>query len=317
MSEETTQTSVTETAQASSAPATSTQAPSSPAPGATGEVAAAAPEFTPNYKFKFLDPEGNKSEAELEEWLRPFVNKDTNDKFLKLASMAHGLPFVKGKLDKIRGDFEGFKGKTEPVMKALDMINSVYNGGDKDRAFGMLLDAMKFSEEDLYKYVLKKLDYHQMPQEQRQQVDEFNQYKQKALTLEQQNQMLMKQHQEFLVQTKANELGSALANPEVSAAASSYDQRIGKPGAFKDLVIRHGASRFQLDGVDLTPQQAVSEVVNMIGFSQAPAQRPVPEMIPNESVKTPTVIPNIQGKNNAPVKKTVKSLAEIRKLADQ
>jgi hypothetical protein len=113
-----------------------------------------------------------------------------------------------------------------------------------------------------------------------------------------------------------------MSKPEVAAVAEAFDQRLGKQGAFREEVIKRGVLAHTTTGQDITPEQAISEVMGIYAAFVQPSQagQMSPQMTPGApqgtSKQTP-VIPNVGAKNSSPTRKSPKSLDELRQLADQ
>jgi hypothetical protein len=297
---------------AASTPATTSQAQSQTATEGAAQIAQAsvtsggpqAQAYTPNYKFKVFD-----KEHEFDEWIRPTINKDNEEKIRDLYTKAFGLEPLKQK-------YEGVKeklGKIEPeytkIMSGLNEVNEYLNKGDMDNFFKRL----QIPEENVYKWVLNKLNYEQMPPEERAKVDQSRQMEQQLETYQKQNEMLRRQYETQLVSQKQMLLDTSISRPEVKTIADSFDSRMGRPGAFRDEVIKRGILHYQLTGQDLSPEEAIREAMVVIGSPQVSVTTPTAEVVE----KPVPVIPNVGSRGGAaPSKKNFRSLDDLKKLAN-
>lgn len=271
------------------------------------------PQYTPNYKFKFrspLDP-SRQEEREFDEWARPLIkDADTEKRFREIYEKACGLDYVKPNYMKMRENLDTLKKEHTEITQSLQRLGSFLHEGDYDSFFKTL----EIPDEKIFQYVLDKLNYQQLPPEQRQAHDQASTLKQRAYELELQNQQLQQAYQQTQVQARTASLDSALDRPDVKTVAEAFDARVGKPGAFRDEVILRGQLAWQTRGVDLTPEQAVKEVLALAGGSVAPAQSPQPQA---QAQQRPPVIPNISGKGSSPARRAPRSIEDLKKLANE
>lgn len=292
-------------------------APVAGADAAAGATSAGAPTYTPNFKFKVLD-----KELEFDPELKTVIKDQmTEKKFRELYEKAHGLDHVKTERQRIKEEYTGFKEKVAQRDRAIETLNTYVQKGDMHSFF----QALKIPEDMVLKYALDRVQYREMSPEQRAQVDSQYEYQNRAMTLEEQNQMLAQKVQEESARARTIELESELMRPEISQAAQAFDARVGQPGAFKQAVKDMGFFIWQTRQVDVPAKQAIMEVMARYGLtSTAPTiqgangfdtagatQAPVQNQIPKP------VIPNIRGSGASPVRKVPRSIEDLKKLAAQ
>jgi hypothetical protein len=155
--------------------------------------------------------------------------------------------------------------------------------------------------------------------------DQQQQVLRQNLELEKQNQFYQQQYEAQMVQRRENDLGQTLNRPDVSAVAQAFDSRVGRQGAFRDEVVKRGVLHWNMYQKDISPEEAVNEVLTLVGgmansaSDPQAAQQGLPSAAPGgfaQQKATPT-IPNVGAKNSSPARRAPKSLDEIRKLADQ
>lgn len=287
--------------------------------GALDPAAPVAPAYTPNFKFKYRGLDKNDVEAELDDLFKPLVkDADTEKKIRELHEKAHGLDFVKADRDRLKSAYEPLEQKFESQAQALTQLGQFVQKKDYQSFF----EALRIPKEDILQYALREVQLAQMDPQQRAQYEAQRQESQRAHALEMQNQQLQQQFQQLTVNQREMELGGVLQRAEVAASVASFDQRMGRPGAFRDLVIQRGQYHALALGVDAPAEQVVSEVLAMIGAQAAAAGQAATGNAAGSTVQAgsggkPVVIPNIQGKGTSPAKKIPHSTNDLRKLAAQ
>jgi hypothetical protein len=295
---------------AAAAVVTDPPAATTDASAAANANAAPAP-FTPNYKFKSGEVEG-----EVDEFLRPIIkDADTEAKIKDLYTKAFGLDKVKTRLT---GEVESWKGKATEVTEkygklseSLSALSHHINRGDFDSFFG----ALKIPEAKVYQWLQKKLQEQDMTPEQRSDLQRQREEGNKLYLLERQNQELMQRQEQFQAQQNQVMLDQTLSSPEIASIAQDFDARVGVPGTFRQEVIKRGITLYHLHGRD--PHEVVADLMGTIGKVFTPAagatglQANTQAAVPQK----PPVIPNVQGKSSSPVKTAPKSIKELREKA--
>jgi hypothetical protein len=271
--------------------------------------AAEKPVFTPNFKFKA----GGK-EMEFDDFIRPIIkDADTEKKLREMYEKAHGLPSIKSERDRVLEEYKGLKGEYTGLTEGLDHLSTLVSKKDYHGFF----NALGIPEQDVLQYALSRVQYKELPPEQRQQMDAQYQASQRLEYLERANQELLQTYQTQQVSQRSAELEGYLQRPEIAQITSAFDARMG-PGAFKNEVIRRGQYYASLpQAQDITVEQAVNEIMSLVG-PVAPQQAPAPQIEPPQAVQQhqmKPVIPNIKGRGTSPAKKIVRSISDLRKEA--
>lgn len=275
------------------------------------------PPYTPNYKFKYPKLDSNdQEEKEFDDWSRGFVNQENEAKFRDLYTKAYGMDFYKQKYGKINDSFKTYKEKYEPLVKTWNELSEVYNQGDLDTFF----KGLKIPEDKIYQYVLDKLNERDLTHEQRLERQSQTDLKRRAYYLERENRELQSRYQTEQTQARDFQLSQALMKPEYGSIAKSFDERMGRPGAFREEVIKRGVLAFHATGQDISPDQAVQEVMSLLGIQSQPQQtahlNSAQDAQTQQRNPSPPVIPNVGARSSSPAKKSPRSLADLRKLAD-
>lgn len=281
-----------------------------PEEGAEPPPAAA---YKPREKFKVLD-----SEHEVPAWLKSTMKDDVSEKqAIELLEKAYGLEPVKTRLADTRKERDTLKTEFTKVQHSIEEMRKTYQRGDID-AF---LDKLSIPHERMLQWALGKVEYSQLPPEQQRILDERQAAQRQAWTAEQQNQFYQTQLQEQTRSVKSTLLESSLARPDVSAFQHSFDSRVGRPGAFREEIIAQGELAWiQSEGKnDLTPEQAIEKVMakwrNAMTTPGAAAPAAVSPGTPAALSAKPSVIPNIQGGSQSPMKSKPRSIDDLKKLS--
>lgn len=241
---------------------------------------------------------------------------DSEKKARELYEKAYGLDAIKPKFLETR---ESLKKTTEELQHFQSSVNELkehYNRGDLDTFFAK----MQIPQEKILQWVLDKAQYNELPPEQKRILDAKTEAEKRAYALEKQTMTYEQQLQEQAIQAKSYMLQTDLGRQEVSSFAEAFDAKVGKAGAFREEVIKRGEAAWYSSGgkIDLTPSQAIQEVMGVYGkflstgsenppTSQPPQQMAAPEEKPKQKT-----IPNLSGRPSSPTKTKVKSIAELQ-----
>lgn len=274
-----------------------------------------AGDWTPNFKYKVLD-----QEKEIPEWARSAVTKENEAQIREIFEKADGLDHVKTQREEERAAREN-----------LDLNFSAIKGeitnlvGWRDKNLGIFFEKVGLPKQKVAQWLLGEIEKEELPEPVRRMYTEHEEQQRRNAELEAENFRLSNTRETDIVQARTNELGQVLSNPEVAQLVSAFDARVGKPGSFQQMVVRHGHAEWEASGhkKDLSPKEAVDEVLKILNLSQAasPAATPNETKTPVTEVKTkvvqqkkPVVLPSIGNGASAPAAKRVKSVADIRKV---
>ena len=178
---------------------------------------------------------------------------------------------------------------------------------------------MNIDAEKIYKWVLDKVQYNQLPPEQRAQIDrERNLQIENEMTLQRASAATQRELQ-YATQLKEMQLERSLEKADVKAMSDSFDSRVGKPGSFREAVIEHAKSVWALSQgkIDLTPDQAVQSFIQKYGNPSVFAAPPAPAQAPQAPTQPPVkVIPNVTGRSTSPIKQGPRNLEDLKRLRD-
>ena len=198
-------------------------------------------------------------------------------------------------------------------------LRTTYQRGDLDGFF----KKMNINPDKIFNWVLDKVKYNQMTPEQRADVDLRQQAQHKAWEAESRIQNVSQREMQMAVQLKEVQLTQTLGRAEVKSMSDAFDARVGRPGAFRDAVIKHGETTWiRSNGtIDLTPEQAIEDFVkwygnpaaqsaNAAGAQQAAAQQAAAQTAQPKV----NVIPNVAGRTASPLKAKPKSIEDLKRL---
>lgn len=303
-------------------------APAAQAPGApnTQVLPTKAPEttpFVPNFKVKI-----HNEEKDIPEILRPLMVDEKSAKEVQdLVTKAFGLDVAKPKHELALRENESLKAQIAPITQENTAIRgqiqnlvTLYHRGDIDG----WLKALGVPEERMLQHFVDKLNYSQLPPEQKAILDQRKQAEERAWQAESQVQQVQTQNQSLLTQQVQGQLESVLARPDVQAAAQAFDTRVGRPGAFRAEINRRGDYVWKTQNKLVQPDHLVQELMGFMGpaapAAVAPSQ-PAPAAAAPAAPQTPTptvparavpTIPNISGRSASALRPKVKSIADIR-----
>lgn len=279
-----------------------------------------APVYTPNFKFKVMD-----RELEIEEAYRSIIkDAKTEAKVRELHEKAYGLDAIKPRYQDVREKYKSlnqehtnFKGNIQKTLSKLER-------GDMDGFF----NDVKIPREKIFQYVLDKLNYQNLPPEQQRMIDAQRSQEERAYQLELQNQELQQAYQHQAVQARTVEMHSALSRPNVKSVSDAFDAARGQ-GAFENEVIRRGQLAYYTTGKDITADQAVQEVLQLLGQPAREQTQAAPQQAamnaqaqqamnqPQAQGQRPPVIPAVTGRSTSPARRSPKSLDELRQMAKE
>jgi hypothetical protein len=280
------------------------------------------PVYVPNFKYKVLD-----KEHEIPEAFRGIIKDPDTEKMVKeLHEKATGLDIVKPKLKEVRQERDQLASENYAIKREVQELRTMYQKDDLDGFFGKL----KIPEEKILQWLAGKIRMKQqlagMSPEQRAMFERTQSDSQRAQELEARLQAMQAEANESRSTAMDLQLQTALSKPEVKTFAEAFDARKGA-GSFMNEVIDYGEWKSMQSGKDISPEQAIQEVMARYGTFLTPAQQaaapqgqpaaPVeaaPAAQPAPQRQAPPVIPAVTGRSNTPVKNKPKSIEDLKKL---
>lgn len=284
----------------------------------SGEPGVVAPVvFTPNLKFKVKD-----KEHEIPAYLKGAVKDAETEKQIRdLCERAFGLDGIKAERTELKQQMGSIASENTEIKGNINELRNLYQRNDLDSFFAKL----KIPQERVLQYALEKAQYMELPPEQRAMIDARKQADLHAYNLDSQNQRLSNDLQTQIAQAKRVMFDATLSRSDVATVAQNFDAQAGKPGAFRQLVASHGETAwYRSNGkIDLSPEQAVQEVMAMYGIKAGQVVPPSAMTAAGATVNPATplvapakpvpVIPNIQGRGTSPLKSKPRSIEDLKK----
>lgn len=270
------------------------------------------PAYKPDYKLKVYGEEKDLEDPFLKELMK---DADSEKKVKEIAQKYLGFDTVKGRHEKLSTEYQEFQKTTQPVVEYYNKASQMLQKGDLEGFF----DLTKIPDEMIFKYAVQKAEQAQMSPAQQQQIQQQKQMMREREYLQEQNQSLQTRQQQQLSQFRAQELSWVLARPDVHNVASTFDQKVGRPGAFRQAVIDKGLAHYAATNgkEDLSAEQATQEVLKLIGAVVTPTAQTPPQQGLIQQNGAPPIIPNVSGRGTSPVKKQVRSIADLKKKREE
>lgn len=301
----------------------------SPTPEAGDIDPATNAPYEPNFKFEVRN-----KEHEIAEFLRGAITNPEQEKAVKeLYEKSMGLDVIKPRHQELIQRHTQLEQNFTGLTTQIGELRDAYHRGDLDSFF----QKMKVSEEKVLQWVMEKAKYLEMPPEQRAVLDSRKEAEQRAMMLEKQNQSLEAKFEEQVASAKAYSLQVALEKPDVQTFAEKFDQagiknREGATLSFYDAVCEAGEMAWYASHgkVDLTPEQAIEEVMNRYSVLGQQAQKPsAPAIIPPQgsaqqapkaapAPKQTNTLPNVAGRQQSSVSKSQpRSIEDLKRIRAQ
>ena len=278
-------------------------------------VAPVVEEFTPNYKYKAYG-----KEFEIDEWARPLLNKDTQPHLVKLFEKAGGFEPLKERYESTTQELGTYKTAYTELDGVRNAILENVNKGD----LGNVFKIMGVKDEQVMDYVRSRLEYQNMPPEQRRQIDERNQLTQRESLYQQQLQEQQQYTQNLIMEKHELELQTNFSSPKYAPLISSYNQRAGNENAFRAAVEKVGAYELHVNNKNISVAEAIEGAIQMLGLQhdagQAPVQIPqdqAPQVANGNNRPAPKPIVVANGSSSTPVKKRPMSINDLKKEYSQ
>lgn len=302
----------------------STEKDQAAAAGGEGQQTPPEQTWTPDYKFKVRD-----QEHEMEDWVKNVAkDEETYKKIQDLYTRGHGLEIAKQERDELKTKYTDLE---QSVNHVAGIANEYYkdptNPQHAANVARQFIDALGLPKQMFLQYAIDEVKYQNLPAEQKAAIDAQRRNEAALAQLQQQNQQLQSQTGNLQSQHFDQLLNYKMADPNVAPVIQNYESRVGRQGAFRELVVQRGIYHERMNGEIITPDQAVNEVIQLLGITPGGTQtqfggqagtlqnQPQQQQVqqPLQQQQKP-VLPNVSGQGSAsPVKKTYSSLDQIRK----
>lgn len=269
-------------------------------------------EYEPDYTFRFGD-----EEYEMDERLKAMITDKESEEFIRdLVERASGLDLLKEQRQHLREEVAQLQSLEEQRRNAIGQLQEFIQKNEWDpfqKTWGI-------TDDQILERAIKIMELREMDPADRQAYQESMQARQQNYALQQQNQMLQQQFLQQSAQQRDWELQQTLQSPEFSTVAQQFDERAGRQGAFREEIIKRGQYYAQTSGVDVPPQELAKELAAYVGPIQEFATNNNSPTNPHNRVVQPRqkkTLPKIAGGGQNPVKKPIRSIAELRAKAQE
>lgn len=279
------------------------------------ETVATEPEWTPNYKYKAYG-----KELEVDEWARPLINKDNQEHLIKLYEKSGGFDHLKTNFKELEQKHSHAENNFNQLNQVRNTIMSNIDKGDLGKAFGVI----GLTDDQVFNYVKQKLEYSQLPADQRQIVDHYRtniESRQQAESmLEQQKRMT----EDFMMQKHEFELDRTFSNPKFAPIITDYNTRVGDENGFRNVIQQIGATEFYTTGKNLPVAEATERAIKMLALNNSNetlnqvAQVSNTQTIPTQSTPAPKPIMRVgKGGGVSPIAQQPRSISDLKKLYNE
>lgn len=264
-------------------------------------------------------------EFEIDKKFHPLMKDPESARLVKeIHEKAFGLDTVKERLNETRSYAANVAQENTEIKASIDGLRTTYQEAVKTGNLHKLdafFEQLRVPQEVVINYAVAKAQLMEMPPEQRQLMEQKMNSERQAEMSQRQAQTIQNQVYEQARQTKSLQLEMTLGKPDISQIAESFDAQVGRPGAFKEELIRTGNLAWFQRQVDLSPEQAAQEVIKNYGLkAAAAATQAMPTQGQKRVVqKSASTIPNISSRGGAsPVgQKKPKSIDDLKQLYKQ
>lgn len=273
--------------------------------GSEGEAA-----WEANYSYRYND-----EEYEMDDRLKALIDSPETEELVRdLVERAEGLNLLKEQRQHLRDEVSQLRHVESQRQQAVNQMSQFLQQGDL-RSF---TKAWGITPEQIRNLALEDARIAELPEDQQQAWYRSQQAQEQAWHLQQQNQQLQQQFNQMAVNQRENELQGVLHHERYASAAQVFDERAGRPGAFRDEIIRRGQYYAQVHQKDVPPHTLAEELLAYVGQPQVQQQHaPATQQKPVVTQPRKPTMPQVRGNSGSPVKSTVRSIADIKKLADQ
>ena len=278
-------------------------------------------EWSPNLTYSF-----NKEERQMDEYLAGIIDsKEKEDRFRELYTKADGLDQVNEAFDRKTQEYEELTEKHNTIndeygtfKKGLERLS-----GLKESDFLAFQRHWAIPDRQILERASQILELEEKGVEAQREHERQFQERQAGYQTQLQAEQESLRSQSIQQEMHQLKMNQAMSAPEIAAFRTEYDKRFGQEGAFEAAVKDYGSLQYHQTQRYVEPSVAVAEVFRR---SQAliPANQPQaqPQEMPT-GAETPNGelpaqrLPNLgKGRPGAPVKARVKTMADLRKLAE-
>jgi hypothetical protein len=267
----------------------------------TAPLAPPVPEYKPDYSYKVYD-----TVKEFDPRLRGLIKTKEDETWVRdIVTKADGLEINKRNLEKVQKEHEQMRNEYTPLKRDVDLVLQMKDKKD----YGSMFTALGLTKQEIMEFAYKEAQLMELTPQQRAEYDNYNKVQFSQYSLQQQNEDLQKKLGQIELTQRKAELQNALNSTDYGDVAKDFDQRNG-PNALYNEVVRRGYFYATVQGIEKSPQEIVSEIINVYGL-----KREAPKLKPSAPKVDLPVIPNTGSGSIAPVARKPKTVEELRAYA--
>ena len=255
---------------------------------------------------------------EFEDWVKPLINKENEEKFRDHFTKLGGFDSYKQKasdyeekLKHYEEEFTGYVSEAQNLAQKVVDFNKGITSSSVEEKFNTL-KSVGLNEDQILQLAQYAISVKEMPIEQKRIIEERNQFLNQKAEYENKYLNAENRYKELLVSQHKASISNAVQNHR--DIADLYDTQKGQ-GKFVEDVERFGLWNAQ-NGFDMSYDQAVSEFIRLNGLQPQVAQAPSNQQI-QQPKKIVAPLPNLSGSGTSPIKKAVSSLNDLKALAEK
>lgn len=275
-------------------------------PATPAQVAEAVKAFEANYKFKFMG-----KDQEIPDKYRGLITDAESEKEVReLHEKAMGL-------DALRPRFQEQTTQLNGLNKGLKVLDQ--HLANKD--YGKFFQAFGLTDQQIFDYTKGRLEYHQLPPDQKQQMDAEQKLREDYANLQANNASLQEQQSTLRAQQMDTELRGVMSHPSIAPVVERHPG--GQQGFYRD-VAQHAWFHQQSTGKEFTPEQAVLSYVQQRGLSASPvmqatsqAAETAPTQPGGQAAPRAPTLPTIPSQGTSPAKKVITNMKDLKAARDK
>lgn len=267
------------------------------------------PAYQPNFKIKV-----DKQEKDMDELFRVLIkDKDTEEKVRNTLQKSEAFDAHMQRHENLKAEHDKVTKNYNGIDKSLRQLTKFLNEDDMES----YCSALKIDDAKVLRYAQRILQKLEMDPNQRAEQDRVRNDRLRAHQLEEQNTELVQSFQLEQARTGLMQTEMLLGQPQFANIAASFDNQAKRQGAFLEAICTTAANVERSSGVVLTPQEAIQETLKVWG-PFIPQSQGQPQLVqpPGQQAPPPT-LPNVSGRATSPIKQGPRSVADLKKLANQ
>lgn len=262
-------------------------------------------EYSPNFTYKVKD-----EEHEFNDYVKGAItSRESEDYFRDLHTRADGLDGYKEKVTGLEGRLGEYENVTGKLQRGFTDLKSYRDQGD----YRNLFKSLGVSSDDVVKYAYGLAQEAEMPEEQRNMINQNRQYEDRLSMLERENESHRQHRSNSAVNNDLKELESY-----VNTSDGLNDRMKSVGFNLRDEILSYGIAATKSTGREPSIAEAANVVIEKYGKLLSPANAGIPqtreEQVQQVINNRPNALPKINGSNQtAPSEKM--TMEKLRALS--